>query len=158
MRLADAGAPRCTDAVLVQLEGHDLPGLRCGAYEGVHVGLQVGRHPHALVPGDAARASWTTQVTVLVRDGDLDVRGPAVHGPRGERFLYLTWGEVAADGTFTMFRRAKLMLDELGEGAAEATGALGTLGLTDACGLPLCARVVPPAITWTLSHEVPAGP
>ncbi len=43
------------------------------------------------------------------RDGALDFRGPAVHGRPGDRFLYLTSGRVH-DGTFDMFRRAKLML------------------------------------------------
>jgi hypothetical protein len=52
-----------------------------------------------------------------------------------------------------MFRRAKLMLGAIPpEVTAEAvrTGRLtGRLGLTDARGRPLCARVLPPAITWT---------
>ena len=42
-----------------------------------------------------------------------DFRGPAVQGKRGERFLYLTWGDVGPDGEFEMFRRAKLMLDRV---------------------------------------------
>ena len=49
----------------------------------------------------------------LDTDGALDFKGPAVHGKRGERFLYLTWGNVASDGSFTMFRRAKLMLNRV---------------------------------------------
>ena len=51
-----------------------------------------------------------------------------------------------------MFRRAKLMLDAMPAevlDAAERTGLLvGRLGLTDARGGPLCARVVPPRIIW----------
>ena len=40
-------------------------------------------------------------------------RGPAVHGKRGERFLYLTWGDVGPAGEFAMFRRAKLMFADI---------------------------------------------
>jgi hypothetical protein len=36
-----------------------------------------------------------------------------VQGRPGARFVYLTWGDVAEDGSFTMFRRAKLMLADL---------------------------------------------
>ena len=80
----------------------------------MHVGLQVRSDPVDLVPGDADSASWTLEVRVKVaEDGALDFAGPAVHGRRGERFLYLTWGDVGSDGGFAMFRRAKLMLDRV---------------------------------------------
>jgi hypothetical protein len=52
-----------------------------------------------------------------------------------------------------MFRRAKLMLG--GVDPDVLTAAVGSgllvrrLGLTDAKGHPLCARVVPPRITWS---------
>ncbi len=134
--------------MLLVVQGHTLPGLGCGAYEQVHVGLQVGREPQGLVRGDAATASWTTQVRVHDVPGGVDLRGPAVHGRQGDRFLYLTWGEVEEDGDFTMFRRAKLMLDELHDLVGHET-VLGRLPLTDALGLPVCAQVRPPAITWT---------
>jgi hypothetical protein len=52
-----------------------------------------------------------------------------------------------------MFRRAKLMLDvvpaEVLAAAAREGLLVGRLGLTDAHGNPLCARVEPPHITWT---------
>ena len=85
----------------------------------------------------------------------LDLRGPAIHGKRGERFVYLTWGDVGADGSFAMFRRAKLMVGDidpalLAAGAADEGTLVGELGLTDGRGGPVCARVRPPAITWRL--------
>ena len=85
---------------------------------------------------------------------DGDFRGPAVHGKRGDRFLYLTWGE-PADGAWHMFRRAKLMLDridpELVRGAESGDRPLvARVHLTDECGGPRCARVDPPAISWSL--------
>ena len=117
----------------IVIRGHHLPGRRCGQYDAVHVGLQVGREPAGLVPGDAAHAEWVT----LVRTDGGDFRGPAVQGPKGGRFIYLTWGTMA-DGSFRMFRRAKLMLNELPHGAEEVTV---NVHLTDEAGMPRCARL-----------------
>src|SRR4051812_4302606 len=100
--------------MILEIRGHNLPGrtFACaeGPYGNVHCGIQLGREPAELVPGDAASPVWTTEIRVV--DGP-DFRGPAVQGKRGERFVYLTWGDVGADGTFVMFRRAKLMLNDV---------------------------------------------
>ena len=73
---------------------------------GIHVGLQIGSRPEGLVPGDAPSARWEVDVRVIELDDERDFRGPAVHGKRGERFLYLTWGEY--DGReFAMFREPR---------------------------------------------------
>ncbi len=136
----------------VILRGYDLPGLQCGDYENVHVALQVGSELHQPVPGDAAGATWETDVVATIRDGSPDFRGPAVHGRAGNRFLYLTWGEVSGD-VFARFRRAKLMLNDLGPGAIGATVAVGTISLTDGKGMPRCARISPPVVTWSLTSD-----
>ena len=65
--------------------------------ENVHVGVQVRRDPWAIVPGDRADVTWELDVAVVRVDGALDFRGPAVQGRRGERFVYLTWGDVGPD-------------------------------------------------------------
>ena len=143
----------------VEITGVNLPGRTfCrpdgSPLENVHVGVQVRRDPAALMRADALTAHWDLDVEVVHTDTGLDFRGPAVQGKRGERFLYLTWGEVHADGAFEMFRRAKLMLNriepELVE-SAEATGCLAaTVDLTGRGGGPRCARVDPPAIVWSV--------
>jgi len=120
------------------IRGHDLPGRKCGPYNDVHVGLQVGREPADLVPGDAGEATWITEIRI---DGT-DFRGPAVQGPKGDRFIYLTWGTLT-NGMFTMFRRAKLMLADLPEGLDVVTV---EVHLTDATGMPRCARLSAPAV------------
>jgi len=120
------------------IHGHHLPGRTCGPYNDVHVGLQVGRDPEGLVPGDADRAEWVAEI----RNDDSDFRGPAVQGRKGARFLYITWGTLT-DGTFTMFRRAKLMLADLPRGADEVTV---EIQLTDDTGMPRCARLGTPAL------------
>ncbi len=81
-----------------------------------------------------------------------DVKGPYVQGPPGGRFIYLNWGTVD-DGSFTMFRRAKLWLNSVPAEvlAASLDGVLvGRLGLTDARGNPRCAAVRPPVIEWSV--------
>ena len=60
----------------------------------VHVAVQVGKEPVGLVRGDADSARWEIEVRTVIADGGVDLRGPAVFGKRGERFLYLTWGDV----------------------------------------------------------------
>lgn len=120
------------------IRGHQLPGLTCGAYSNVHVGLQVRGEPVHLVPADAAAAEWVAEIRTL----DEDFRGPAVQGKKGERFVYLTWGTVDGD-SFSMFRRAKLMLAELPADADEVTV---DVDLTDEFGMPRCVRLRPPAI------------
>lgn len=127
------------------IEGTNLPGRSCGPYRDIHVGLQVRREPVGLVAADAATAEWEVDVEVIERDGDRDFRGPAVQGKRGQRFVYLTWGEVR-DGTFSMFRRAKLMLDDVPDPAVESV--VARVDLTDECGMPRCARLAAPALDW----------
>ncbi|MFD4771210.1 DUF5990 family protein [Streptomyces niveus] len=146
----------------LRILGHDLPGTDCGEFRHVHVGTQRGGEPDQLVSADAAGAVFEIPVeTVPAGDGPgggagdragggaTDFRGPYVQGRRGARFVYLTWGELPPGGAFGMFRRAKIFLADvpgelLGAGTVETT-----LGLTDAAGMPLCAAVRPPAITWT---------
>jgi hypothetical protein len=128
------------------LRSNRLPGRSCGPYRDVHVGVQVGSSPADLVPGDAAEATWTVDLDVVDTAAGTDFTGPAVHGPRGERFLYLTWGTY--DGSkFEMLRRAKIMLSDSGISPATSQ-AVATVDLIDESGMPRCARVRPPAISW----------
>jgi hypothetical protein len=145
--------------VRIRIEGSDLPGRRVGPaadalrLNNVHVGVQRLREAVDLVPASAPEAAWEFEVAAKRIEGLLDVGGPFVHGRPGARFLYLSWGNV--DGpSFAMFRRAKLMFGDIpGEallGAYDGGLLVGSLGLTDAFGDPVCARVKPPAIAWTL--------
>jgi hypothetical protein len=148
--------------MIVEIEGTNLPGRRCNPnplgqeYIDVHVGLGIHRDPFGLVPGDSPSARWRIEVRASCSaDGAVDFHGPFVHGQRGDRFLYLNWGTVAADGSFQLFRRAKLSLSEvepsLVEQALRENAALAcTVNLTDAKGHPRCARVRPPDIVWRL--------
>jgi len=144
--------------VQLRIVGTDLPGRRFCAdadhvYDNVHVGLQRGKEPVQLLAGDVAAAEFVADVALVRVDGTIDARGPFVHGPRGERFLYLTWGAVADDGGFAMFRRAKLCFADidpalLADAIDRGVALTATVSLTDARGGPRCARVRPPAIRW----------
>ncbi len=128
-----------------------------GRYAEVHVGVQRGDTVVELRPADADSIEWVFDVrAVLTDEGGLDLRGPYVHGRRGDRFLYLSWGTVGPDGAFTMFRRAKLLLSAVDPSAllaANEPGArlVGHLNLTGPDGGPRCGAVRPPDIAWSVA-------
>jgi hypothetical protein len=144
--------------VLIRIEGTQLPGRDCGrrgdfpGYSNIHVGVQRKNRREELLdlhPGDADTAVWTLDCSVQ----GVDIRGPYIQGPPKGRFIYLNWGTVDDAGRFALFRRAKLMLEDVPadvRDAAVASGLLvGSLGLTDGKGNPVCASVRPPQISWT---------
>jgi hypothetical protein len=145
--------------VEIVIRGQNLPGRSFCADDApsanVHVGVQVRRDPVELVPGDAASAQWHVDVRLETDDGAFDFKGPAVQGPRGQRFLYLTWGDVDDEGGFRMFRRAKLMLDQIDpelirDASARRKPLRATIDLSDGCGQPRCGQVGPPALRWSV--------
>lgn len=138
-----------------RIVGTRLPGRSCagsreqpGGYHDVHVAIQRGQEPFHPVPGDAKNAVF--EFDVPVRDGRFT--GPFVHGRGGERFLYLSWGEMTSNG-FRMFRRGKVHLDALEPLAVDGRVVECALGLTDERGHPTCASMRPPMITWTVSER-----
>jgi hypothetical protein len=141
----------------IRIVGTQLPGRACGPYREIFVGLQVGQEVEQLVEADVPRAVWEADATL---DAAGVVGGKAIHGGRGERFLYLSWGgKEGATGKMAMFRRAKIQLDVVGaallaEAAADPGRVLeAELGLTDAKGLPRCASVRPPLVSWRVSSR-----
>jgi hypothetical protein len=164
----------------VVIEGSELPGRTCqpkpdGLYHpNVHVALYTrGKEPPALtmpgnpwnatgpVPGDAAAARWEADVTVKRGpDGGFDFAGPVVRGPRDDRHLALAWGDLPGDGTLRLFRGAKLRLVDVDPDLIEQALLPGhvlvaRIRLTDAKGNPICARVHPPYLTWSVTAATP---
>ncbi|MFD8058917.1 DUF5990 family protein [Streptomyces cyaneofuscatus] len=146
----------------IHIEASALPGRTCGpdsdfpGFENIHVGVQRKDRPGELLglhPGDAPTASWTLECTAKATADGVEISGPYIQSRLGGRFVYLSWGTVDEAGLFSMFRRAKLMFSDIEPGVLEAaarSGRLtGRLGLSDAKGQPLCARVRPPAIAWS---------
>jgi hypothetical protein len=154
----------------VRIVGRRPPGLSWSGRTGIHVGVQRGGEVVGLVRGDSADAIFDIEITIDVDErGVPDFRGPYVHGRRGERFVYLSFGEVDDTGAFAMFRRLKLHLTPLTEqpltqpnGAdalARAKRIEAVLELTDPKGRPVAASVRPPWVTWrvTASGRSQAG-
>src|SRR5689334_6835637 len=158
----------------VVIEGSELPGRTCqpgpdGRHENVHValgtrgtdrpGLTVPGKPGVaveLVPGDAAAARWEMPVTVRRDDDGFDFAGPFVYGPRDDRHLGLIWGDLLDGETLRLFRGAKLRLVDVDPGLVEQALRPGhvlvaRIRLTDARGNPICARVHPPYLTWSVT-------
>jgi Family of unknown function (DUF5990)/Domain of unknown function (DUF5655) len=106
------------------------------------------------VPGDAASARWEVPVTVRRGEEGYDFSGPFVRGDRTDRHLGLAWGEAPGDGTLRVFRGAKLRLVDIDPRVIEdamrpSRRLVARIRLTDARGNPVCARVHPPALTWS---------
>jgi hypothetical protein len=153
--------------VRIRIEGVGLPGRSCGpspdqpdGYHNIHVGVQRRDRPAeilGLTAADAHTVSWTIGAEVHAAPKGTDVRGPFIQGRPGGRFIYLSWGTLDGDGAFHMFRRAKLLLNEIPRAviaaAIDAGLLVGRLGLTDANGNPLCAAVRPPVITWSAEAD-----
>ena len=164
--------------LIVRIEGFDLPGRSCrpgpdgSGYQNVHVGIRDDRADAAglvvpgcpwvvreLVPGDAASASWEMPVTIKRgpdqgNKGVIDFGGLFVRGDRSDRHVGLVWGEVPGDGTFRLFRGAKLRLTDIERPVVDRAWRPGfvlvaKVRLTDANGNPICARVRPPDIEWS---------
>jgi uncharacterized protein DUF5990/uncharacterized protein DUF5655 len=157
----------------VVIEGSELPGRTCqpgpeGRHENVHVALG-GRSPDRIavtvpgrpqmgiepVPGDAPAARWEMPVTVRRDDDGFDFGGPFVRGVRDDRHLGLIWGDLERDGTLRLFRGAKLRLvdvdpDLIEQAMRPGHVLLASIRLTDAKGNPICARVHPPYLTWSV--------
>jgi hypothetical protein len=159
----------------VVIEGSELPGRSCRpepdgpANEDIHVALggQSTDRPALTmsnksgmaiepVPGDAPAACWEMPVRVRRDDDGFDFAGPYVRGARDDRHLGLIWGDLEADGTLRVFRGAKLRLVDVGPELIEQALRPGhtlvaRIRLTDARGNPICARVHPPYLTWSVS-------
>jgi hypothetical protein len=162
----------------VVIEGSELPGRTCRpepdgrGHENVHVALygRVKDRPVLTMPGnpwtvtepvsgDVAAARWEADVTVKEGpDGGFDFAGPFVRGVRDDRHLGLAWGDLPGDGTLRMFRGAKLRLVDVDPALIEQALRPGhklvaRIRLTDAKGNPICARVHPPYLTWSVAAD-----
>lgn len=143
--------------VPVRIIGRRLPGRTWSGRSEIHVGVQRGSEVVGFVPGDTGEAHFDLELEVeeveLGGERAVDFRGPYVHGRRGERFIYLSWGEVDGSGQFTMFRRLKLHLGPLTEqftpdALLSARRIRAFLELTDTKGRPVAASVRPPWVLW----------
>jgi len=149
------------EEIILRIRCRNLPAAPFGERTGVRLGVQQGREE---VVGDvsADRDEATFAVPVFVKQSrpsdrpgeDPDFSGPYVQGRRGERFLYLCWGERRDGAAWDGFGRAKLSLKGLGQGLLDTV--LRTqeqvevvLDMTDKAGRPICGTIPENRIFWT---------
>ena len=161
----------------VVIEGSELPGRTCRPepdgqdHQDIYVALggrsedrpalTMSNKPGMAiepVPGDAPAARWEMPVTVRRDEDGFDFAGPFVRGVRDDRHLGLIWGDLIHDETLQVVRGAKLRLVDVDPGLlAQALRPGHTLvariRLTDARGNPICARVHPPHLTWSVAAD-----
>ena len=122
------------------------------------LGTQLRKDPHDVVEVAAGgSAVFQAEFDVTSADGVRDHRGPFVQGPKGDRFLYLTWGtgEGGEPGDdFGMVMRAKLKLNDLSDAQLDAAIAGKTIvasveGVLPN-GHPSCGTLKAPTIEWSV--------
>jgi len=161
----------------VVIEGSELPGRTCRpepdgqGHRDIYVALggrsedrpalTMSNKPGMAiepVPGDAPAARWEMPVTVRRDEDGFDYGGPFVRGVRDDRHLGLIWGDLQGGDTLQVFRGAKLRLVDVDPGLIEQALRPGhtlvaRIRLTDARGNPICARVHPPYLTWSVTAD-----
>lgn len=120
--------------------------------DGVLFGLQSKHVVDDPVPA-CATAEFQTAIEVVRSGGEFDFTGRHVHGRRGDRFLYVSWGIPDGAEPFVMFARAKIKLLAIPSGLLDdviGTGQVLTADLqaTDSKGQPATGTITPPAIRW----------
>jgi Family of unknown function (DUF5990) len=153
----------------IEIHATQLPGAGRGpspqqpdGHRGIHVAVQRrGRLDEllGLVRGDAESASWSLECAARRTADGIDLTGPYIQGRPGGRFIYLSWGTVESPGTFTMFRRAKLMLDGVDHellDAAVASGVLSGQSRPDRRGRQSTVRRGSPAVDRVVGGTVAA--
>jgi hypothetical protein len=150
--------------VIVEINGVNGPGRRCnpapehGPYEDVQVGVGRSTDPIGVVPGDTQAVRWRVSVRVVWRDGKPDFHSPHVDGKRGDRHIYLNWFNRGADGQLKLFRRGKVMLEDLDPRLVEQSRQTGSalscsVELTNERGLPSTARFWSANLGWRLGGD-----
>lgn len=126
-------------AMTIRLECRDLPAQFDGRLR-ISLGIQ---HKKEVVHSEpASNGDRVFEVPVLLRAGDFF--GPFVHGPKGERFIYLVWSDDRES-----FRRAKIQLLDIPFSLLTKDIVVGRISMTDKRGGPLCASVRPPVVLWS---------
>ena len=121
--------------------------------DGVLFGLQSRRDADDPVPACSTTEFQTTIDVVRTDHSEVDFAGKHVHGRRGDRFIYISWGVPDQTEPFVMFARAKIKLgsipDDLLERAAQQGRVLIVeMQATNTKGQPASVTIEATAIHW----------
>jgi Family of unknown function (DUF5990) len=149
-------------AATIRIVGTNLPGRSVGSHTNVHIGIQRAREVIETVRADAAGVEFVVPLDVRTgADGPPDFFGPFAHGKRGERFVYLNWGDVSPDGEFAEFGRVKLLLSdqpvEVVEALVRGGAVRADVDLAHPRGGPVFASVPRGNVRWSVDDESTPG-
>ncbi len=140
----------------VLIRCHDLPDAQFNEYSSVRLGVQCKQDVEQDVPGDSETALFKFNIEIKYVESEVDFRGPYVHGPKGSRFLYLTWGE-RITGVWQMFRRLKIHLSSISMDTLfniENGNMLeASISMTGRDGTPKCGSVSSTELTWVIKTQ-----
>ena len=138
----------------LRIVGEQPPGATCTGPDTIYLGIQRSKEVIDAVPSRTPAPCFYAEVDLIESDGVQDYRGPFVHGPKGDRFLYLAW----IDGPGRpLVARIKIRLGDIApaliaEAVAASQSLVGHLQVSDALGRPRSGSIRPPEITWTVDN------
>ena len=148
------------EELTIEVVCRNLPGIRFEdqhpggiAYEPVHLGIQKGEEVIEAVPGNRKQAIFRPTFKIGKQpDGSPNFLGPFAKGTPQQRFFYLSWGVMHEDGSFKMFRRAKIQLNHLTweqiSGKRPVKLIIGSMVGRD--GGPVCGSLKANQLNWEL--------
>jgi hypothetical protein len=140
--------------ISIRLEGYDAPGKDCPAPDGIGLGIQEGREVVGVLMSSEPAPRFLGHLQVTPADDGYKLGGPFVHGPAGDKFLYLAWIHLRGR---QILSRMKLRLADIDPALmlqVRDSGVLvGKVKLTTDQGKPASGSIKPPLITWTVQSE-----
>ncbi len=142
-------------SISLRLEGYDAPGKTCPAPDGIGLGIQEGQEVVGVLMSSEPAPRFRGHLDVIPAADGFRLGGPFVHGPAGDRFIYLAW--IHLKGRQTM-SRIKLRLADIDPDlilqARDGGGVLvGKVRLTNDQGKPASGSLRPPLVTWSVEPE-----
>ena len=124
------------------------------ASDGVLFGMQAKREVDDPVPAVETTDFDIDVEAKAVEPAGHDFRGPWVHGRKGDRFLYLSWGLPGPADPFVMFARAKLKLADIPPELIDGSRAgddiiVCEVQATNEKGHPASGTIRPPRVRWS---------
>jgi hypothetical protein len=152
MTTSNTAASTSTRTIAFRIEGYDAPGSSCPGPDGIGLGIQQGTEVVGVLPSSTESPRFIGELAMVPVDDAVDYRGPYVHGPKGDRFLYLAWIHLKSRESMS---RIKLKLSDidpelLATAARDGKVLQGRVKLTNRLGKPATGSVRPPDVEWTL--------
>ncbi|HYJ13764.1 MAG TPA: DUF5990 family protein [Thermomicrobiales bacterium] len=141
--------------IALRLEGYDAPGKDCPAPDGVGLGIQEGREVVGVLMSSEPAPRFRGHLQVTSTDDGFKLGGPFVHGPAGDKFLYLAWIHLKSREAMARmkFRLADIDPALIRQVHDDGGVLVGKVALTNAQGKPASGSIRPPQIIWTVQSE-----